>query len=62
MSLVNGNMSTGMVEAIFTTKHHTGVMIPVFAFGSGVEKFSGIYDNNTIFDRILESFRFKRRR
>lgn len=61
MSLVNGNMTTGTVEAIFTTKHHTGVMIPVFAFGPGAEKFSGMYDNNTIFDKILESFKFKRK-
>jgi alkaline phosphatase len=61
MSLVNGNMNTGMVEAIFTTKHHTGVMIPVFAYGPGAEKFAGMYDNNTIFDKILEGFRFKRK-
>jgi alkaline phosphatase len=36
-------------------------MIPVFAYGPEAEKFSGIYENNIIFDKILESFKFKRK-
>jgi alkaline phosphatase len=59
MALVNGNMTTGNVEAKFITTGHTGVMVPVFSFGPGAEKFSGIYDNNTIFDKMMTAFQFK---
>ncbi|MES2730991.1 MAG: alkaline phosphatase, partial [Bacteroidota bacterium] len=52
-SLIDGDMKTGRVEGKFTTGHHTGVMIPVFAFGPGAEAFSGIYENNTIFHKML---------
>jgi alkaline phosphatase len=34
-------------------------MIPVFAYGAGAEKFSGIYENTAIFDKILAAFRFR---
>lgn len=59
MALTNGDMNAGTVEAKFITKGHTGCMIPVFAFGPGAEKFSGIYDNNSIFDKMKQAFRFK---
>ena len=36
----------------FTTFDHTPVMIPVFTFGPGAEKFSGIYENTEIQKRI----------
>ncbi len=58
-SLVGGDMKAGTVEGKFTTTHHTGVMIPVFAFGQGAEQFSGIYENTAIFDKMMQSFQFK---
>jgi len=61
MSLVNGNMSAGTIEAKFTTEHHTGVMIPVFAYGPGAEAFAGIYENNTIFNKMLNAFSFSKK-
>lgn len=52
MALMGGNMKTGEVKAAFTTKGHTGQMIPVFAFGPGSETFGGIYNNYDIFTKI----------
>jgi alkaline phosphatase len=52
MALMGGNMKTGEVKAAFTTKGHTGQMIPVFAFGPGAETFGGIYNNYDIFTKI----------
>jgi alkaline phosphatase len=52
MALMGGNMKTGEVKAAFTTKGHTGQMIPVFAFGPGAEAFGGIYNNYDIFTKI----------
>lgn len=58
-SVNKGDTKTGMVEGKFTTGSHTGVMIPVFAYGPGSEKFAGIYENNSIFHKMVEAFRFK---
>jgi alkaline phosphatase len=58
-SIVGGDMKTGTVEGKFTTGGHTGVMIPVFAYGPGSEKFSGIYQNTDIYKKMFEAFGFK---
>lgn len=60
-SLVGGDMKTGTLEGKFTTGHHTGVMIPVFAFGPGSEKFSGIYENTDIYKKMYEAFGFSKK-
>jgi alkaline phosphatase len=54
-----GNSKTGEVKGAFTTKSHTGVMIPVFAFGPGAEEFTGFYENTAIFHKIKKAFGFK---
>jgi len=54
-----GSTETGMVEGKFTTGSHTGVMIPVFAYGPGAEAFAGIYENNEIFHKMLKAYNFK---
>lgn len=61
LSIVDGDMKTGYVEGKFTTGNHTGVMIPVFAYGPGAEQFSGIYQNTDIFHKMMSAFRFKKK-
>jgi alkaline phosphatase len=43
----------------FSYKDHTGVMVPVFAFGPGSENFMGIYENTAIFYKMLDSLKKK---
>ncbi|MBI1185212.1 alkaline phosphatase [bacterium] len=38
----------------FTTGGHTAAHIPVFASGVGAQHFTGIFENNTIFDKLLQ--------
>ena len=52
MALGGGNFKTGMVKGDFTSTDHTGVMVPVFAFGPGSEHFTGFFDNTEIVKRI----------
>lgn len=59
MALMGGNMKTGEVKAAFTTKGHTGQMIPVFAFGPGAEAFGGIYNNYDIFTKIKQALQLR---
>jgi alkaline phosphatase len=39
---------------------HTGVMVPVFAYGPGAEEFMGIYENNEIFHKFLKVLGWKK--
>lgn len=58
-SIPKGNMQEGTFEGKFTTKDHTGVMVPVFAFGPGADAFMGIYENTAIFGKFAEAMRLK---
>ena len=59
MGINDGSFDKGTVDAGYTTGCHTGVMVPVFAYGPGSEEFSGIYDNTEIFEKILNAFGFR---
>lgn len=52
LTLVDGNKDEGKVTCCFSTKSHSGVMVPVYAFGPGSEQFSGIMENTDIFKKI----------
>ena len=52
LTLVDGNKDEGKVTCCFSTKSHSGVMVPVYAFGPGSELFSGIMENTDIFKKI----------
>ncbi|VAW13053.1 Alkaline phosphatase [hydrothermal vent metagenome] len=51
-ALLDGNMGSGMVKGGFVTGGHTGVMVPVFAYGPGAENFTGIMENTDIYHKI----------
>lgn len=58
MTINEGDIKTGEVKAKYTTSDHTGVMVPVFAYGPGSEKFCGIYENTEIFFKMKKAFGF----
>ena len=43
----------------FSTGGHSATLIPVFAYGPGAEEFSGVYENNEIFHKILKVTNWK---
>ena len=57
-ALVGGDMKTGMVKGAFSTGEHTGVMVPVFAYGPGAENFTGIMENTDIAKKIMKLMGF----
>ena len=59
-AITGGSFETGTVTGKFVTDYHTGVMVPVFAFGPGAEEFMGIYHNHTIFEKMMNAFQFKK--
>ncbi|MDD3727864.1 MAG: alkaline phosphatase [Dysgonamonadaceae bacterium] len=58
MTLNGGDIDKGEVSGRYTTGGHTAVMVPVFAYGAGADKFTGVYKNTDIFKKIKEAFGF----
>jgi len=54
MALTGGSVSRGVVDAKFIWKEHTGIMVPVFAFGPGADQFQGIYPNTAIYSKMMD--------
>ncbi|TAE85007.1 MAG: alkaline phosphatase [Bacteroidetes bacterium] len=44
---------------IYTTKDHSGVMVPVFAYGAGAQEFAGMYENTEIFNKLVKLLNLK---
>jgi len=60
MSIHDADPEKGELEGRFTTGSHSSVMVPVFAYGPGAEKFIGIYENTEIFHKMMEAFQFEK--
>jgi len=60
MTITRGNLETGSLTLNFSSTGHTGVPVPIYAFGPGAEKFTGIYENTEILPRVLELYRISR--
>lgn len=58
MALEGGAIKEGKVVGDFTTGDHSAVMVPVFAYGAGAEKFTGVYKNTDVFKKMMEAFGF----
>jgi alkaline phosphatase len=56
--ILNGDMKAGTAEVKFSTTNHTGIMVPVYAYGPGAGNFSGIYENTSLFFKLMRFFNF----
>jgi len=54
LAVTGGDMNTGLVKGAYTSKDHTGVMVPVFAYGPGAEEFTGIMENTDLHTKMKE--------
>lgn len=53
LSLLDGNIEKGYVDGAFSTGDHSGIMVPVFAYGPHSMDFRGVYENTAIFEKIM---------
>jgi alkaline phosphatase len=58
-SIPQGNLESGMIEGDFTTEDHTAAMVPIFAYGPRSDEFQGVYDNYSVFSKILNVLNIK---
>lgn len=61
LTLLDGDKGTGFVSGKFSTGGHSGVMVPVYAWGPGAEHFTGIYENTELFRKIQSLLRLQQR-
>ena len=55
LTLHDGNYHQQTVNGQFATNDHTGIPVPVFAYGYRSYLFDGVYENSTIFNKIKEA-------
>ena len=55
---INYGSTMDTLKTSFTSDYHTASLIPVFAYGPGAERFSGIYNNTQIYYKMREAFGF----
>lgn len=49
----------GSIRFAYSTGDHTGIMVPVYAFGPGAEAFTGFYDNTNIIRKIMSVYGYR---
>jgi alkaline phosphatase len=59
LTLADGDIQTGRIAGRFSTGGHTGVMLPVFAYGPGADKFTGIFENTSFFNKFITLLKLK---
>ena len=53
--LTGGNIEKGKNECKYMSDWHSGVMVPVFAYGPGAETFSGIQNNTDLLPKVFNA-------
>lgn len=53
LTLMDGNIEKGYVSGHFSTTDHTGIPVPIFAYGPMSYLFNGTFQNTEIFHRIF---------
>jgi alkaline phosphatase len=54
LSLRGGDPSKGNVKGSFSSGAHTGIPVPLFAYGPGSQYFMGIQENSDVSNKIAE--------
>ncbi len=56
-AIVGGDKEKGEVKAKFNSGGHDGVSVPVYAYGAGSHKFTGVYENSDLPKKIKEAMK-----
>ena len=58
LALNKGSLKNHTIEPAYTTGHHTGIMVPIYAYGPGSELFAGTMENTKVFYNICQLLGF----
>ena len=59
MAITDGSYADARVSAVFASTDHTGIMVPLFAYGPGAFLFQGFQENRDIFTKMMLLYGFK---
>lgn len=59
LTLVGGSKNSGTAIGHFSTDGHSGVLVPLYAYGAGSADFTGIYENTEIYHKICNALNLK---
>lgn len=54
MTIPNGDYDQNKVRALYTVGGHTGVMVPLYAYGPHSQDFQGVQENTDVHKKIVE--------
>jgi alkaline phosphatase len=60
MTILDGKFGTEKMKVVFTSKNHSGVPVPVFAYGPGAENFTGFMENISFKGKIEKLLKLKK--
>jgi alkaline phosphatase len=61
LTLTGGDVEEKTVIGSFSTNGHTGVMVPVFAYGPGASSFTGVQQNTELFNDFVRLLSLKKK-
>lgn len=59
LTLLDGDIKSGFVKGNFSTGGHSGIHVPVYAYGPQSQQFAGIYENTDVFQKIATILNLK---
>jgi alkaline phosphatase len=59
VSIPQGDLAKREVELGFHSDDHTGILVPIFAYGAQSGEFRGIMDNTEVFEKIMKVINFQ---
>ena len=60
MTIPDGTVCTDKLKVLFSTKNHSGIPVPVFAYGPGAENFTGFMENISFKAKLEKLLKFKK--
>lgn len=59
-AIPQGSVEKNIIEGDFISHDHTGVMVPIFAYGPHSGQFRGVYENNEVQQKIVQLLQLKK--
>lgn len=60
LTLTDGSVADHTITATFAGGKHTAALVPIFSYGPGAQKFSGIHDNTFFFNMFINLLDLKK--
>lgn len=54
ISIPQGDIENSTLELAYHSDDHTGIMVPIFAYGPHSDEFQGVYENTEVFHKIMK--------